>query len=123
MHEASLAQGLLRTALDAVRGYNAANPDRPAGHVTAIRVSLGLLSCVEATTFTGCFELLSEGTEAEGAALVVEREPLACDCQDCGARFTLTRKDFRCPECGGSSLHPHGGHGLTLLSLEVEEKD
>ncbi|MDO5535921.1 MAG: hydrogenase maturation nickel metallochaperone HypA [Desulfovibrionaceae bacterium] len=123
MHEASLAQGLLRIALETVRGYNGSHPDAPAGRIKSLKVGLGLLSCVEVTTFAGCFELLAEGTEAEGALLEVEREPLTCDCHDCHASFTLTSRSFHCPHCRSSNLSPHGGHGLTLLSLEVEQKD
>ncbi len=123
MHEASLAQGLLRTALDAVRVHNSAHPEKPAGRITSIRVSVGLLSCVEISTFTACFELLCEGTQAADARLVVDIEPLTCDCRDCGARLSLTSRRFCCPHCQSLNLTPHGGHGLTLLSLDVEQKD
>lgn len=123
MHEASLAQGLLKTALDAVKSYNSGHPDKPAARIKGLKVGLGLLSCVEISTFTGCFELLCEGTAAEGAKLVVEREPLSCECCDCKAEFTLTERKFQCPVCSSGNLTPHGGHGLTLLSLEVEQKD
>lgn len=123
MHEASLAQGLLKTALEAVESYNKEHPDTQAGHITSIKVGLGLLSCVEVSTFSGCFELLCEGTKAEGAELVVEREPLSCDCRDCKASFMLTERTFRCPACQSVNLIPHGGHGLTLLSLKVDQKD
>lgn len=123
MHEASLAQGLLRVALDSLHGYQIAHPEAPAGRITSLKVSLGLLSCVEVTTFEGCFELLAEGTELQGAKLKVLREPLDCECRDCHASFTLTEKRFRCPVCQSFNLLPHGGHDLTLLSLEVEKKD
>lgn len=121
MHEASLAQGLLKITLDSVRSYNAEHPEAPAGRITALRLGLGLLSCVEATTFTGCFELLAEGSEAEGARLDIVREPLDCTCEDCGARFSLSRRHFVCPSCHGTHLSFSGGHGLTLLSMEVEK--
>ena len=105
MHEASLAQGLLNLITDSVCQYNAAHPEKPAGRVTALRLGLGPLSCVETETFKGCFELLSEG------------------CESCGEHFLLTKKMFRCPQCGSDQLSFTGGHGLTLLSLEVENKD
>ena len=69
MHEASLAQGLLRVTLESVSAYNQEHPETRAGRITSLRLGLGLLSCVEITTFTGCFELLAEGTPAEGARL------------------------------------------------------
>jgi len=123
MHEASLAEGLLRLVCESVRSYNAEHPGQPAGRVAGLKLGLGLLSCVEIETFKGCFSLLAEGTEAEGAWLDVEIQPLSCSCEDCGARFTLTRRRFVCPRCGGVSLSAAGGHELVLLSLEAEKKD
>lgn len=123
MHEASLAQGLLRVAQESVRSWNARHPEAPAGRVTSLKVGLGLLSCVEVTTFRGCFELLAEGSDLNGARLEVERTPLGCNCQDCLGSFSLTERHFVCPHCGSRNISFSGGHGLTLLSLEVEKKD
>ena len=123
MHEASLAQGLLNLITDSVRQYNEAHPEKPAGRITALRLGLGPLSCVETETFKGCFELLAEGTEAEGAKLDMEIVPVPCRCDSCGESFLLEKKIFRCPRCGSDQLSVPGGHGLTLLSLEVENKD
>ena len=109
MHEASLAEGLLKLVCESVRSHNQAHPDQPAGRVATLTLGLGLLSC--------------EGTEAEGARLDIELTPLPCSCEDCGARFTLTRRRFVCPQCGGVSLSAKGGHELVLLSLEAEQKD
>lgn len=123
MHEASLAQGLLNLITDSVCQYNAAHTEKPAGRVTALRLGLGPLSCVETETFKGCFELLSEGSVAEGAKLDMEIIPVSCTCVSCGEHFLLRKKMFRCPQCGSDQLFFTGGHGLTLLSLEVENKD
>lgn len=121
MHEASLAQGLLNIVLETVDEHNRRCPDQPAGRVTRLTLGLGQLSCVEPVTFTGCFELLAEGTPAEGAELVIERRPLPCTCTACGAAFDLADRTFVCPRCGGRELEFKGGHGLDLLGLEVEE--
>jgi len=123
VHEASLAEGLLKLVCESVRSHNAEHPDQPAGRVASLKLGLGLLSCVEIETFKGCFSLLAEGTEAEGAKLDIELTPLPCSCEDCGARFTLTRRRFVCSQCGGVSLSAKGGHELVLLSLEAEQKD
>lgn len=120
MHEASLAQGLLKVALESVSSYNEAHSEAPAGRITSLRLGLGLLSCVEVTTFTGCFELLAEGTSAEGARLDIVREALPCVCGDCTASFSLEQRHFVCPVCGSQNISFSGGHGLTLLGLEVE---
>lgn len=92
MHEASLAQGLLNLITDSVCQYNAAHPEKPAGRVTSLRLGLGPLSCVETETFKGCFELLSEGSVAEGAKLDMEIIPVSCTCVSCGEHFLLRKK-------------------------------
>lgn len=119
MHEASLAQGLLKLVEESVRSWNEAHPDSPARSVTSLRLQLGLVSCVEEQTFRGCFELIAEGTVAQEARLDIEREPLPCTCRDCRTAFTLTERRFVCPACKGRNLDFKGGHALTLVDLEA----
>lgn len=123
MHEASLAQGLLQTALKAVEDYNASHPTAPVRHIAELRCELGLISCVEPQTLLACFELLAEGTPAEGAKLTLDTAPLACRCARCGHAFTLTRRHFVCPQCGDENIHFNGGHGMTLMALHVASED
>ena len=94
MHEASLAQGLLRVTLESVSAYNQEHPETRA--------------------------LRAEGTPAEGARLDIEREPLPCMCSSCNTHFELVHRKFVCPHCGSQNISFTGGHGLTLLGLEVE---
>ena len=133
MHEASLVQGLLNVAFRAVEEHNAqvearraageAHAGRKAVRITRLTCSLGLLSCVEPQTLTACFELLAEGTPAEGARLLLETEPLACCCEDCGAAFELRKRRFVCPACGSDALRFHGGHGMTMTGLDVTAEE
>lgn len=120
MHEAALVQGLLRTALRAVEEHNARPGVPQVRRIRRLSCRLGLLSCVEAETLRACFELFAEGGPAQGAELVLETAPLDCRCADCGTTFALRRRHFVCPACGGERLHFSGGHGLTLMGLDVE---
>ena len=133
MHEASLVQGLLNVASRAVEEHNApvdarraagdARAGRKAARITRLTCSLGLLSCVEPQTLTACFELLAEGTLAEGAQLLLTTEPLPCRCEECGAAFELCERRFVCPACGSDALRFHGGHGMTMTGLDVTAED
>ena len=123
MHEASLAQGLLKTALKAVEAHNAAHPSAPVRRIVELRCELGLISCVEPRTLAACFEILTEGTLAEGAKLKLDIAPLACRCAACGHAFTLTRRRFVCPQCGDENIHFNGGHGMTLMAMRVASED
>ena len=69
MHEATLVQGLLNMAIKAVEDHNKAHPESPVSRIAEFQCELGLLACVEAQTLTACFELLAEGTLAEGLRL------------------------------------------------------
>ncbi|MBQ9407503.1 MAG: hydrogenase maturation nickel metallochaperone HypA [Desulfovibrio sp.] len=123
MHEASLAQGLLHTATKAVAEYNAKHTAKPVQRIAGLHCELGLISCVELKTLTACFEMLAEGTIAEGARLTVEVAPLACHCRQCGHAFSLKKRLFVCPQCGNENIHFNGGHGLTLMALHVASED
>ncbi|BAV91739.1 hydrogenase maturation nickel metallochaperone HypA/HybF [Candidatus Desulfovibrio trichonymphae] len=123
MHEASLVQGLLSTALTAMETHNTANPANQAMRIQEIECAMGLLSCVEPLTMTGCFELFAEGTPAEGATLTLRTTPLDCGCRICGNAFSLMQRHFVCPQCGSDEIHFSGGHGLTLMSLRIESEE
>lgn len=133
MHEASLVQGLLNVAFRAVEEHNArVDARRAAGEphagaraarITRLVCSLGLLSCVEPRTLTACFELLAEGTPAEGAELCLHTEPLPCECEACDAAFELRERRFVCPVCGSDALRFRGGHGMIMTGLDVAAED
>ncbi len=112
MHETSLAAGLLRIIEEEARKHGVQRMVR-------VRLSLGLLACIEAQTLTACFELLAENTVAAGAELLIEIAPLACQCLQCKATFTLQKRHFTCPECASTQVEFQGGHGCTLLALEA----
>lgn len=123
MHEATLVQGLLDMTIKAVNDHNATHPESRVSHIVEIQCELGLLACVEAQTLTACFELLAEGTLAEGAKLTLANAPLACRCTQCGHEFSLTQRHFVCPSCGGENIHFNGGHGMTLMALHVASEE
>lgn len=123
MHEASLVQGLLKVALKAVDDHNAAHPGQRIRRIRSITCELGLISCVEPRTLTGCFEILAQGGMAEGAELILRTAPLPCRCADCGHAFELHRRHFVCPHCGSDAIRFTGGHGLVMTGLEVEPEE
>ena len=87
----------LNMAIKAVEDHNKAHPESPVSRIAEFQCELGLLACVEAQTLTACFELLAEGTLAEGAKLTLACAPLPCTCNQCGHEFSLTQRHFVCP--------------------------
>lgn len=120
MHEASIVEGLLKLALHAADEYHLANPDKAQPRITEIVCEAGLLASFEEETLRACFEIFAEGGRAEGARLVIRRQPLACACNACGARFQLARRHFVCPECGRDNIKFSGGSGILLQAVNID---
>lgn len=122
MHEASLAQGLLRLVEETITQYVQANPGKPRPQIKKIICESGLLACFEPVALSECFEILTEGTPLATAKLIVEIAPLKCQCAQCGKTFTLRERKFHCPGCGGDQIKFKGGNGLVLKSICAEDE-
>ena len=111
MHELSICRSIARIAARHAGG-------RP---VRRVRVRVGHLRQVIPGTLAGCWELLTDGTPLEGAALEVEEVPAVVACRDCGERTTLGAPRFRCGSCDGANLVVVAGEELMVTSLDVTE--
>ncbi|MBG3878278.1 hydrogenase maturation nickel metallochaperone HypA [Desulfovibrio oxamicus] len=115
MHESSIVEGILRIVSDEATRHGAPR-------ISRVNLAVGLLACVESRTLTACFELLAEGTPAEGAPLDVQLLPMRGVCPACGDVETRRRK-FSCPSCGDDAVHWIGGRELYIASIEVPGPD
>lgn len=115
-----MTEGLLKLVRQTVEDYNFNNPQNRVTKVKGIACVAGLLSCFEPKALADCFEIFAEGTICENAVLSVDYKPLACSCKICGNKFSLDRKVFQCPRCESAEIEFTGGHGLDLISLDVE---
>ncbi len=118
MHEAALAAPLLRLVLEEV-----AKTGDPLLRVRRVAVRAGLLLALEPAQLAGIFELMAEGSPAEGAVLAVEFEPLRGRCPDCEADAAIDSRRLRCPHCGGARVEWSGGRELYIASITVERAD
>ena len=116
VHETALAAGILRIVREEARRHKVAR-------ITDIHLQVGLLSAVEAHSLSACFELLAEGSVAQGAALKITSAHLPARCQSCGHAFELASRSFFCPRCRSADLDFEGGHGCTIQSLSAERPD
>ena len=116
MHETALAAGIMRIVREEARRHNVAR-------ITEIHLQVGLLSAVEAQSLNACFELLAEGSVAQGAVLKIENAPLPASCKDCGHIFELASRSFFCPHCQSADIEFEGGHGCTIRSISAECAD
>jgi hydrogenase nickel incorporation protein HypA/HybF len=111
MHELSLAESVVRIA----GAYAAGRP------VARVEVKVGHLRQVVPSALEFAFQLVAEGTEAEGAELVLVQVPAAGRCRGCGAESELPGFPLRCGACGGLDLELLRGEELLVDSLELED--
>ena len=109
MHELSIAQAVLAIALEH-------SGER---RVSAVEVHVGHLRQVVPDALTFSFELVAQGTPAEGAALELVEIPAEGECRACGARTLLERFPFRCAGCGALDLEVVRGEELAVQSIEL----
>jgi hydrogenase nickel incorporation protein HypA/HybF len=111
MHELSIADAIVRIACDAGGGRR----------VTLVEVKVGHLRQVVPDALAFAFDLVAQGTAAEGAELVLEPVPVAACCRDCGAESAPSELPLRCAACGGLDLDLLRGEELLVDAVEVEE--
>ncbi len=113
MHEAAIAEQILKTALPAAE-------ENGAERILEIRLSIGVLSGVVPSCLEDAMRELARGTAAEGARLVARFVPPLLSCEDCKSESEGRRGLYVCPVCGSSRIRLKGGSGYTLEQLLVE---
>ncbi|HZU39482.1 MAG TPA: hydrogenase maturation nickel metallochaperone HypA [Solirubrobacteraceae bacterium] len=112
MHELSIAEAVL-----AIVGEHAGER-----RVTRVEVSVGALRQVSPPALSFAFELLSSGTAAEGAELVLREVPARGRCRECGATSRLAGFPFCCQRCGALEPEIVSGEELCVESLDVTDE-
>jgi hydrogenase nickel incorporation protein HypA/HybF len=90
----------------------------PDAKVTCVRLEIGAMSGVVADSVRFCFDLVTEGTNLEGAALEIVEPPASCRCRACGAKFEPDGMIALCP-CGSADVAVLAGDELLILSVQV----
>jgi hydrogenase nickel incorporation protein HypA/HybF len=111
MHELSIADSIVRIACAHAAGRR----------VVKVELKVGHLRQVVPESLAFAFELVAQGTAAEGAELELEEVPAAGRCRGCGAETELGGFPLACARCGGLDLELLRGEELLVDSLELEE--
>jgi hydrogenase nickel incorporation protein HypA/HybF len=112
MHELSIADAVVTIASRHAAGRK----------VTRVDLRVGHLRQVVPDSLLFAFELVSAGTELEGAELVIEEVPAQVSCNACGAEKVLEGFPAHCGVCGGLDVDVSGGDELLVDALELEEE-
>ncbi len=112
MHELMVTQNVLDIALKQVSGGQ---------KITALYLVVGKLSSMIDESVQFYWDIISEGTAAQGAQLHFRRIPANMQCVDCHQEYQLGGDDFTCPYCRSSSVRLISGDEFYLQAIDVEE--
>jgi hydrogenase nickel incorporation protein HypA/HybF len=108
VHELAITEGLV----------DAVTQRLPGARITCVRLEIGALSGVVADSVRFCFDLVTEGTRLEGAALEITQAPAVCHCRVCGQDFEPDRPIALCA-CGSAEVTVLTGQDLKITSVQV----
>lgn len=112
MHEAVIADELLRQVLSAVEPRHASSVDQ-------VSVRIGALRPIVPDALQMAFAAAAWGTIAQEADLQVAQERVLSVCRHCGWMFApkIEGFDFRCPNCHESDARIIAGDDIVLVSV------
>ncbi len=108
MHELSIAQSVVEAVTERADGRQ----------VRRVSMVVGRLSGVVAQALVFSFELVCEGTVAEGAELVVDEPAGRARCRTCADEFDVGDLVLLC-RCGSTDVELVRGHELLVSSMEL----
>ena len=113
MHEMSLAEGVLQVIEDAGRAQSFSR-------VKTVWLEIGRLAGVEIEAMQFCFDAVTRGSIADGAALVILQDAGQGWCMHCSVTVPLDSPGDACPHCGSYQVQVTGGTDMRVKELEVE---
>lgn len=124
MHEFSIAQSLLDSALKAAE-------EQKAEKVLEVDVEVGRILSIPASQLKFAFGVCARGTRAEGATLHVRTIPPRIRCHNCGFQGTLRLRVthshdeplyLKCPRCGSTETGVLGGESCEIKGIRIRVK-
>jgi len=114
MHEVSIMAEAVRMATEAARKSGAAR-------VTCLKLRVGALSGAVPEAMRFAWDVVCQGTEAEGARLEIEPVTAACRCGACRTEFACADFLNECPRCGTPGARLLRGRELEIASIETQD--
>jgi hydrogenase nickel incorporation protein HypA/HybF len=111
LHELAVTQSILEIALRYAEGVS---------RITQLNLVIGDLSSVVDDSVQFYWDIVSQGSVAEGAKLNFKRIPTRLQCNECGQGFGPDGRVYTCPHCGGLQVTVVAGREFRLESIEVE---
>jgi hydrogenase nickel incorporation protein HypA/HybF len=116
MHEMGITQGILTASVEAAEKAHATC-------INEIRITVGDMTDVVEDALQFAFEVLREGTMAEGATLAVMHVAPKSRCTQCDTEFSHDRWNLLCPSCGTFLCEVVEGRELRIDSIDIDTDD
>ncbi len=111
MHEMSTCKQLIKQ----IEKLTQAQPNQT---LKSITLSIGELARVDVDELVELFPIASQGTCAENANLIINREALSIKCTQCEQLSQVSAQDMNCPLCGSQETQLMQGTDMLLKELE-----
>lgn len=112
MHEISICEGIIQVLQAEAKTQDFAK-------VTTLYLEIGQLASVEVEALRFSFEIVSQGTLADGATLKIDLLSGRAWCQDCQQSIEIAARFEPCSLCGGHQLQITQGDEMRVKELEV----
>lgn len=113
MHEMSLAEGVLQLVEETAQRESARR-------VKLVILEIGRMSSVQPEALRFCFDAVTRGSIADGAALEIVDVPGSGWCMQCAATVPMEERYGACPTCGSHQVQPTGGTEMRVKEIEIE---
>jgi hydrogenase nickel incorporation protein HypA/HybF len=113
MHEYAVTRSIINMAVEEAK-KNGSNK------IIEIRLVIGDLSTIIDESVQMYFDVIAEGTAAQGAKLSFRRIKAEFLCTACNIKFIKPERGFNCPNCGELGTPTDVGREFYIESIEVE---
>ncbi len=87
--------------------------------ILRLNLGIGQLSGIEPDALCFSFDVVAQGSVAEGSKLQIEEIAGRGWCDSCSREVTLPERFAPCPLCGAVGLLPRSGTELKIQNIEV----
>jgi len=113
MHEMAVAQSLIEIIKEEMVKNNAKI-------LRSVRLNIGQMTAIIPDALSFGFEVITSGTELEGAKLIMDIIPLKGYCHVCENELEIKDYTFVCPSCGSHNIETISGQDLSIVEIEVD---
>jgi len=114
MHELPITESILEIALRHAQGAQAS-------HITNLYLVIGQLASVVDESVQFYWDIVAQGTMAEGAILHFRRIPTTLKCSQCGHQYQPSGSDFACPLCNCVQFTVVSGQEFYVEAIDIEK--